>query len=114
MKFTIQPDPPFSLAAAAAFGFGPRAGRPGPVKHEMNLAFVTDDMRHHAGARLTQDPDGTVSVRVDTDADGEPVLRQVRRILSLDHPGAAWAEVGARDPVISCGDCPESGPSTRR
>lgn len=100
MKYTIAPDPPFSLAAAAAFGFGPRTGRPGPVANEMSLAFVTDDMRHHAGVRLAQDPGGTVCVSVDTDADGEQVLRQVRRILSLDHPGAGWAEVGARDPVI--------------
>jgi DNA-3-methyladenine glycosylase II len=100
MKYTIAPDPPFCLGAAAAFGFGPRIGRPGPVANEMNLAFVTDDMRHHAGVRLAQEPDGTVTVSVDTDADGEQVLRQVRRILSLDHPGAGWAEVGARDPVI--------------
>ena len=28
------------------------------------------------------------------------MLRQVRRILSLDHDAAPWAEVGARDPVI--------------
>lgn len=28
------------------------------------------------------------------------MLGQVRRVLSLDLPGAAWAEVGARDPVI--------------
>jgi DNA-3-methyladenine glycosylase II len=100
MKYTIAPDPPFSLGAAAAFGFGPRTGRPGPVANQMNLAFVTDDMRHHAGVALAQDRDGTVSVSVDTDADGEQVLRQVRRILSLDHPGAAWPEVGTRDPVI--------------
>lgn len=100
MKFTLQPDPPFSLGAAAAFGFGPRTGRPKPVANAMNLAFVTDDMRHHAGAHLTQDPDGAVTVDIDSDADGEQVLRQVRRIVSLDHPGAAWAEVGARDPVI--------------
>jgi DNA-3-methyladenine glycosylase II len=100
MKYTIAPDPPFSLGAAAAFGFGPRTGRAGPVRPEMNLAFVTDDMRHHAGVHLAQDRDGTVTVSVDTDADGEQVLRQVRRILSLDHPGAGWAQVGARDPVI--------------
>jgi hypothetical protein len=31
-------------------GFGPRTGRPEPVAPETNLAFVTDDMRHHAGA----------------------------------------------------------------
>lgn len=66
----------------------------------MKLAFVTDDMRHHAGVRLTQESDGAVTADVDTDGDGEQVPRQVRRILSLDHPGAEWARVGARDPVI--------------
>jgi DNA-3-methyladenine glycosylase II len=101
MEFTIHPDPPFSLSAAAAFGFGPRTGHPGPIAHEMNLAFVTDDMRHHAGVHLAQDPSGAVTVTVDTDADGARVLRQVSRILSLDHPGGPWAEVGARDPVIA-------------
>jgi DNA-3-methyladenine glycosylase II len=100
MEFIIQPDPPFSLGAAAAFGFGPRNGRPKPGPDEMNLAFVTDDMRHQAAVHVCQDRDGTVRAAVDTDADGEEVLRQVRRILSLDHPGAGWAEVGTRDPVI--------------
>jgi len=103
MKFTtctIQPDGPFSLAAAAGFGFGPNMGRPKPTGNEMRLAFVTDDMQHHAGVRLAQVPDGTIAVTVDTDGDPEAVLRQVRRILSLDHDGAAWARVGTRDPVI--------------
>ncbi len=99
-KFTIQPDTPFSLAAADAFGFGPRTGRPKPAADEMRLAFVTDDMYHHAGVHLVQRPDGTITVTVDTEADPEAVLCQVRRILSLDHEGAGWAEVGARDPVI--------------
>lgn len=43
---TIQPDGPFSLAAAAGFGFGPNMARPLPAGNEMRLAFVTDDMRH--------------------------------------------------------------------
>jgi DNA-3-methyladenine glycosylase II len=97
---TIQPDGPFSLAAAAGFGFGPNMARPKPAGSEMRLAFVTDDMRHHAGVRLAQVPGGAIAVTVDTDGDAEAALRQVRRILSLDHDGAAWAEVGARDPVI--------------
>jgi DNA-3-methyladenine glycosylase II len=100
MKFTIQPDTAFSLAAAAAFGFGPKTGSPMPTASQMRLAFVTDDMYHHAGAHLAQDGDGAVTVTVDTAADPEAVLRQVRRILSLDHQGVPWAEVGARDPVI--------------
>src|SRR5215469_3636201 len=97
---TIQPDGPFSLAAAAGFGFGPNTGRPLPVGSEMRLAFVTDDMQHHAGVRLAQVPDGTIAVTVDTDGNPEAVLRQVRRILSLDHDAEPWAQVGARDPVI--------------
>jgi DNA-3-methyladenine glycosylase II len=100
MKFTITPDTPFSLAAAAAFGFGPRTGRPTPGAGEMRLAFVTDDMSHHAGVHLTQDASGLVTATAETDADPEVVRRQVCRVLSLDHPGAAWAQVGARDPVI--------------
>ena len=99
-KFTIQPDGPFSLAAAAAFGFGPNTGRPQPAGNEMRLAFATDDMRHHAGVRLAQVPGGAIAATVDTDGDPEAVLRQVRRILSLDHDAAPWAQVGARDPVI--------------
>jgi DNA-3-methyladenine glycosylase II len=99
-KFTIQPDGPFSLAAAAGFGFGPNTGRPEPAGNEMRLAFVTDDLRHHAAVRLAQVPGGAIAVTVDTEADPDAVLRQVRRVLSLDHDGAAWAGVGARDPVI--------------
>jgi len=100
MKFTITPDGPFSLAAAEAFGFGPRTGRPKPAANEMRLAFVTDDMRHHAGVHLTQDTSGFITATVDTDGDEEAVLAQVRRVLSLDHPAAQWADVGARDAVI--------------
>jgi len=97
---TITPDGAFSLAAAASFGFGPNTGRPKPDGHSMSLAFVADDLVHHAAARVTQDPDGTVHCRVFGDADPDAVASQVRRVLSLDHSGTAWAEVGARDPVI--------------
>jgi DNA-3-methyladenine glycosylase II len=100
MRFTIKPDAPFSLAAAAAFGFGPHAGRPEADGGEMRLAFVTDDMFHHAAARLTQDPGGVVAADIETDGDPEAAWRQVRRILSLDRPATAWAGIGERDPVI--------------
>jgi DNA-3-methyladenine glycosylase II len=100
MRFTIAPDTHFSLAAAAGFGFGPRTGRPTPTGNEMRLAFVTDDMRHHAGVHLTQDSAGEITATVDTDADPEAALAQVRRVLSVDHPGGGWEEVGVRDPVI--------------
>jgi DNA-3-methyladenine glycosylase II len=98
--YTIVPDGPFSLAAAAAFGFGPNTGRPTPAGGEMRLAFVTDDMRHHAAVHLVQRPDGAIRMVVRSDADGEAVVRQALRILSLDHPAAPWVAAGERDPVL--------------
>jgi DNA-3-methyladenine glycosylase II len=100
MEFTITPDAPYSLAAAAAFSFGPSAGRPGPAGNEMRLAFVTDDMSHHAAVRLTQARDGTVTGHIETDGDASAAWRQTLRVLSLDHPAGEWPRVGARDPVI--------------
>jgi DNA-3-methyladenine glycosylase II len=101
-SFTIIPDGPFSLAAAAAFGsgFGPNTGRPKPGPNEMRLAFVTDDMRHHAAVHLTERSDGAIAAAVESDADQDAVRAQVMRILSLDHPGGPWAAIGERDPVL--------------
>jgi DNA-3-methyladenine glycosylase II len=98
----LHPDTPFSLGAAAAFGFGPNTGRPhaGPGAGEMRLAFVTDDMRHHARVHLAQRPDGTITAALDSEADPGAVLGQVRRILSLDRPAAGWLAAGERDPVL--------------
>lgn len=97
---TITPDGAFSLAAAAAFGFGPNTGRPKPDGNSMSLAFVADDHQHHAAAIVTQDPEGVVHAEVFGDADPAAVDTQLRRVLSLDQSGLAWAEVGTRDPVI--------------
>jgi DNA-3-methyladenine glycosylase II len=66
----------------------------------MSLAFVTDDLVHQAAALLTQDPAGVIQCQVSGEADAEQVVNQVRRVLSLDHSGTAWAEVGRHDPVI--------------
>jgi DNA-3-methyladenine glycosylase II len=97
---TITPDGAFSLAAAASFGFGPNTGRPKPDGDSMSLAFVADDLVHHAAAFLTQDAQGVVHCRLYGEADPDRVVDQVRRVLSLDHPGSAWAEVAGHDPVI--------------
>jgi DNA-3-methyladenine glycosylase II len=97
---TVTPDGAFSLAAAAGFGFGPNTGRPRPDGDTMSLAFVADDLVHQAAAWLTQDPDGVLHCRLFGEADPNLVLNQVRRVLSLDQSGRAWAAVGARDPVI--------------
>jgi DNA-3-methyladenine glycosylase II len=98
--FTITPDTPFSLDAAASFGFGPNTGQPVPAAGQMRLAFVTDDLAGQAGVALTQQGDGTLTASVLGDGDPAEVKRQVSRILSLDHPGAGWLAVGDRDPVI--------------
>ena len=109
--FTITPDAPFSLAASAAFGFGPNMGRPRPDGAQMRLAFVTDDFQHQVGVHLTQSEDGPVHATVAGQADPAAVERQVRRVLGLDHPGAGWLDVGDRDPVI--GDLQAAHPGFR-
>jgi DNA-3-methyladenine glycosylase II len=101
----ITPDGPFSLAAAAGFGFGPNTGRPTTEEADgsvatMKLAFVTDDFRSHAFVALEQGPDGAVSGTIDSDADAVAIKRQVGRILSLDSSGTQWAAVGEKDPVL--------------
>ncbi len=91
----------FSLAAAAAFGFGPRDGVTGD---ELALAFCVDGGHGYAGAVLRQpdEPTGPVQVQL-TLRDGAGVqaaLDQVARIVSLDHDGEQWRAVGERDPVL--------------
>jgi DNA-3-methyladenine glycosylase II len=44
--------------------------------------------------------DGPIHCEVHGEGDITLVERQVRRILSLDHPGAGWLELADRDPVI--------------
>ena len=101
-SFTDPPDAPFSLQAAASFGFGPNTGRPTVDGAAMHLAFVTDDLRHQAAVWLSQDAGGDIHARVQGDpGDGAALEAQVRRILSLDHPAAPWLAVGARR-SISC------------
>jgi DNA-3-methyladenine glycosylase II len=100
-EITIVPEGPFSLAAAASFGFGPNTGRPKPDGDSMSLAFVADDLRHHAAAIVTQEAAGTVHAQLFGAADPTLLEAQVRRVLSLDHSGLEWAEVGARDAVIA-------------
>jgi DNA-3-methyladenine glycosylase II len=92
----------FSLQAAAEFGFGPNQGRPPAFDGVMRLAFALDG-RGYAGAVLRQaEPDGPVALELELRDGGasDVALRQVARIVSLDHDGEAFAGVGARDPVI--------------
>jgi DNA-3-methyladenine glycosylase II len=94
-------DGPFSLAAAAAFGFGPNTGRPFPAGGAlMRLAFVTDDLRHQAGVAIRQEPGGGLVADAHGSGDVATVERQVRRILSVDRPADGWIAAGRRDPVL--------------
>ena len=99
-SFVIEPDGPFSLSAAASFGFGPNMGRPKPDGDLMRLAFALDGYTEHAGVVLRQRPDGAITAEVEGTRKLAVVERQVRRILSLDHPAKGWLAVGTRDPVI--------------
>jgi len=97
-RFVIEPDGAFSLAAAASFGFGPHTGRPTLDGDLMRLAFAVDGYRGHAGVVLRQ-RDDVIDATVEG-ARGPAVLRQIERVLSLDHSGGEWLAVGKRDPVI--------------
>jgi DNA-3-methyladenine glycosylase II len=99
----LVPRGPFSLKAAAEFGFGPNAGSPPAFDGAMRLAFPIDGGRRYAGAVLRQEAsEGTVTVELHTSdgGDADIALRQIARIVSLDHDGEAFLKVGARDPVV--------------
>jgi DNA-3-methyladenine glycosylase II len=93
-------DGPFSLAAAAAFGFGPNTGRPYPAEAVMRLAFVADDMRHQVGVLISQQPGGDLIADFGETASLTAAEQQVRRILSVDRPAGDWIAAGRRDTVL--------------
>jgi DNA-3-methyladenine glycosylase II len=98
---TIVPAGPFSLRAAAGFGFGPNEGRPPPFDGAMRLAFPLDGGTGYAGVVCRQEQEnGAVSLEIHGGGDPAVVSRQVARILSLDHDGDAFLAIGERDPVI--------------
>jgi DNA-3-methyladenine glycosylase II len=103
----IVPRGPFSVEAAAEFGFGPNEGRPPRFDGTMRLAFPCDGGAGYAGAALSQPggPDGPVEVTLQLRGEtGEEAraaaLSQVARIVSLDYDGDAFSAVGERDAVI--------------
>jgi DNA-3-methyladenine glycosylase II len=96
---TIRARGPFSLRESAIFGFGPRVDP--SFAGVLRMAFCVDGAGYaeQAGVEVRQDG-GDVHVTVHGRADPAAVTRQVARVLSLDHDGEAFAEVGRRDPVI--------------
>ncbi len=99
--FSITPSGPFSLAQAATFGFGQRAGS--DWDGVLRLAFCLDGYAAHAGVEVRQDDAGLVHGTVHGPAglDLDAVRAQVSRVLPLDHDGNEFSEVGERDPVIA-------------
>jgi DNA-3-methyladenine glycosylase II len=94
---TITPRGPFSLRELATFGFGQRLDT--SYDGVMRMAFCVDGYQQGAGVEVRQSADA-VRVTVHGKADPEVVTAQVARVLSLDHDGEAFLEVGRRDPVI--------------
>jgi DNA-3-methyladenine glycosylase II len=94
---------PFSLGAAAEFGFGPTEGGPPPFDGAMRLAFPVDGGQGYAGAVVRQKGQ-TAGLEVELDlrdgASAEAALRQISRILSLDHDGMGFEAIGRAEPVI--------------
>ncbi|MGI8715298.1 MAG: DNA-3-methyladenine glycosylase family protein [Solirubrobacteraceae bacterium] len=94
---------PFSLSAAAGFGFGPTDGHAPEWDGAMRLCFALDGGRGYAGAVLRQaELNGPVSVELQLQDGGEldVALAQVARIVSLDHDGREFVALGESDPVL--------------
>jgi DNA-3-methyladenine glycosylase II len=101
--FTIEPQGPFSLAAARDFagGFAAGVGGGAATATSLILAFPVEGWRDSAVVELRQEADGgVVTGRVGATSDPDAAQRQAARSVSLDHDGSGWPEVGQRDPVI--------------
>lgn len=102
---------PFSLRELALFGFGHR-GETG-FDGIMRLAFCLDGgYERQVGVAVEQFGD-ELELTIDGARHDEldAVARQVARVLSVDHDGDAFAELGRRDPVL--GRLQEAAPGLR-
>lgn len=88
----------FSLREAALFGFGHR--HESSFDGVMRLAFcVDDDYAQTAGVAIRQDGDDLV-MTIESAADPQTVAAQAARVVSADHDGRGFADLGSRDAVI--------------
>jgi DNA-3-methyladenine glycosylase II len=97
-RFEVEPRGPFTLASAARFIAGWPPGRAHAADGEVRLRFLVDDWSGPATVTFTQDGD-TVHAAVEADNE-QRALEQAARVLSLDHDGRGYPEVGERDPVV--------------
>lgn len=89
----------FSLEELALFGFGHRNER--SFDGVMRMAFRVDrDLETAVGVEVRQRGD-TLDLTVHGKADPDVVAAQVARIVSCDHEGEGFADLGRRDPVIA-------------
>jgi DNA-3-methyladenine glycosylase II len=100
-SFTITPRGPFTLASAARFIAGwPPGHDAAAADDEVRLAFLVDDWSGHAGVVL-RERDGVVHGEIEGTAAVEArVVAQAARIVSLDHDGTGYGELGERDEVV--------------
>ncbi|MEP6649941.1 MAG: hypothetical protein ABJA74_08505 [Lapillicoccus sp.] len=95
---TIPTRGPFSLEELALFGFGHRAER--GFDGVMRMALRVDgDLETAAGVEVRQSGE-QLDLTIHGSADPDVVAGQVARVLSCDHDGEGFAELGRRDPVI--------------
>ncbi|HEY3726883.1 MAG TPA: hypothetical protein VGL51_06895 [Solirubrobacteraceae bacterium] len=93
----------FSLRAAAEFGFGPNEGGAPEFDGAMRLAFPVDGGHGYAGAVVRQPaPNSPLAVELELrgDTSAGAALTQLARVISVDHDGEAFRQVGESDPLI--------------
>lgn len=101
--FSLTFEGSFSLPGAAEFAFGPNEGRPRPFDGAMRFAFPVDGGQGYAGAVIRQEAvNGPLAVELELrdGASPEAALGQISRVLSLDHDGDEFEQIGNHEPVL--------------
>jgi DNA-3-methyladenine glycosylase II len=96
--FTLEPRGPFTLSSAARFIAGWPPSQGDVDDDHVRLTFLVDDWSGPASVVMYQH-DSVVKGTVEADNE-ERAIAQAARIVSLDHDGTGYVEVGERDPVV--------------
>ena len=106
--FGILPVGPYSLAGSTRFlcGFTPAAGASATLEDGRLVLGFLDEARHvPVTVALRQEAeDGAITGAIAgpvTDEEAGAIVKQVKRVLSLDHDARGLADVAARDPVVA-------------
>lgn len=95
----------FDLDTSARYAarVAPASGRAEREPGTLRLAFPDERTWEAVGVYLRTRTPGVLEVAVDGSPESAgAAVHQVRRILSADLDGSAFAEVAARDPVLAC------------